>query len=138
MCNHWLCKTGSHGWCYFEPGQLGVGGGGECVNDSHWDELDQLHERVRQSAGNTGAAMALGKRIHEVLRWAMYADRTQGEQSRKELDARYGSASAPDPQGELPLRRAIVYAKHDAATAAAEIRRLGEDFARAVGEQLLK
>jgi hypothetical protein len=137
MCHkHWLCETGKNGGCYFEVGNLGVGGGGSDLSDELWDQLDEMHDHLRASGRDRGAANKLGVRITFALREATRSSTALGSQRRQQLEARY--AGEPDAQTlRLPLR-VVIRAEHDAATAAAEIRKLGEAFATGLAEQLRK
>jgi hypothetical protein len=123
-----------------EAGDLGELGSRPALvdlNDDCWNELDDLHEQLRQSrADRGGIASLLGGQIHAVLQRATNPNSQLGEQRRAQLEERY--APAPDPQKPLRPLRVVVRAEHSAAVAAAEIRKLGDAFARAIGEELRK
>ena len=141
-CSHWLCATGGIRGCYFHVDVRDVGSvpaGAPKVTEETWDDLDGKFEALRARGENHVVAHVIGSAIQEALRWEMLANRAtpeRGEQVRQKMEARYGAAATPDPQGALPPRRVIIRATHSAAEAAAEIRKLGEPFAAAVGERL--
>src|SRR4051794_37827002 len=107
MCQqHWLCRTGTHGWCYFAIGELGSGPGASDISDDLWDQLDALQARLRASPTARGIASELGSKLHFALRSAASVNQSLGERRGRELESRY--ADEPTDQNKpRPFRITI-------------------------------
>ena len=83
MCQHWLCRQGDNGICYFTLDDYGhVRGTGE-VTPEEWDEMDADHGE----SGSHRVAFQLGVRILEI--WRRVDAEPYAEQTRRQLLARY-------------------------------------------------
>jgi len=135
MCSdHWLCTTGRAG-CYFQTGELGIGGHGADMTDDKWDELDALQDQCGENPESPHKANKLGAEVRFALRAVAIHDAELITVRRSQLEARYAHEPAQNPR---PVLRITIRRSQDAPTAATEIRKLGNELAQAIAAELRK